>query len=72
MRVLVDSAALEALCQVAEDKHKVLVNRVRTSVRAEPKTEEVTKVADYSASEIGDLVDASCTFAPRKRSATEK
>lgn len=85
MRVIVDSKALEALCQAAEDKHRHLVNLVRTSVRAEPKTEAVTKVADYTASSVEIVADAepvavppnygvtpdsdSCTFAPRKRSA---
>lgn len=85
MRVLVDSKALEALCQAAEEKHRHLVNLVRTSIRSEPKTEAVTKVADYTAYSIAPVPDVepvavppnygvtpdsnSCTFAPRKRSA---
>ncbi len=61
MRVVVDLKALEALCDAAEDKHRLLVNRLRNSVRAEPKTEEISKVADY----IGvDLNHTSPLLAP--------
>ncbi len=74
MRVLVDNEALEALFQAAEKNHKVLVAKVRASVRAEPKTEETAKVADYGAmSAVLDAYDPEVPlFAPRKRSATEK
>ncbi len=74
MRVLVDNEALEALFQAAEKSHKVLVEKVRGSVRAEPKTEETTKVANYSAMDVVlEAYDPEVPlFAPRKRSATEK
>ena len=84
MRVVVDLKALEALCDAAEDKHRLLVNRLRNSVRAEPKAEELSKVVDYvnvtSAEARPDPVTIppnygatpnpdNYTIAPRKRSA---
>jgi hypothetical protein len=75
MRVLVDSQALEALCQAAEDKHRVLVAKLRSSVRAEPKAEEVTKVSEYVAESLAVSADAAEYIAteptlhlPRRRS----
>ncbi len=70
MRVLVDSQSLEALFQAAEKNHKVLVAKVRGSVRAEPKAEEVSKVSDYNAVSDVTAVEQARTFVPRKRSAT--
>lgn len=69
MRVVVDSQALEALCQAAEDKHRHLVAKLRASVRSEPKTEAITKVADYSATSDVLKVEQATAFAPRVRSA---
>ena len=72
MRVVVDAAALEALCSAVavENKFRREVAMVRSSVRAEPKVEEVTKVAAYEPVSNQEPVAEACTFAPRRRSAT--
>ncbi len=75
MRVLVDNAALEALFLAVEDKHKVLVAKVRASVRAEPKAEEVTEVPNYVVESLALSAEAAEYIAsepalhvPRRRS----
>ena len=72
MRVIVYAAALEALLKAAtaENKYRNEVAAVRNSVRAEPKVEEVTKVATYVPDP--EPIAEACTFAPRSRSATRE
>lgn len=71
MRVLVDVNALEALCSAAESKFSQLVTAVRSSVRAEPKAEAISKVSIYPEPGLEEVVSPAVTFTPRKRSVTE-